>query len=46
MGFYERKVAHLTDISGGGGWEKILTPGVGVAPGLTFLHINPYSLSL
>ena len=40
MRLYGRNLAHLTDISGTGGWDKILAPGVTLAPGLTFLHIN------
>ena len=28
MRLYVRKLAHLTDISGIGGWDKILTMGV------------------
>ena len=40
MRLYGRKLGRLTDISGTGGWDKILTPGVALAPGLTFLHIN------
>ena len=40
MRLYGINLAHLTDISGSGGWDKIQTPGVTLAPGLTFLHIN------